>query len=402
MRLSIPLTAGTALLLTFTAAASDWPQHMGPDGTGMSRETEWKNEGRTVWEARVGLGYSTVSVVGDRIFTVGWEPKGEDKNGEDIVWCLDAATGEPVWEHRYPAEKWDKFHAGGTLTTPSVDGDRVYVVNRDSRFTCLDARTGEPHWSRVLGETLELETPTWGFAASPLVLDEAVIVNVGVVMACDKTSGEPIWRTSKDYGHAYSTPIVFEYDGRRLLAVFCGSGLVILDRASGEEVAFHEWKTKYDVNAASPVLVGEDRFFISSGYGRGGAMVGFTGDALEVDWETKNMKNHMDTSCWIDGYLYGLDEAVLRCFDESGEEMWSQRGIGKGAMSAAGDRLLIVSGDGELIVAKATPEKYEELSREEVVEGKVFWTMPVLADGKIYVRGNTGHLACRDHTGGAQ
>ena len=390
MRLSTPLAATTTLLLTLTAAASDWPQHMGPDGTGMSRETEWKNEGRTVWETRVGLGYSTVSVVGDRLYTIGWEPTGEEgdknKSGEDIIWCLDAATGEPVWEHRYPAEKWDKFHAGGTLTTPSIDGDRVYVVNRDSRFTCLDAGTGEPHWSRVLGEALELETPTWGFAASPLILDEAVIVNVGVVMACDKESGEPKWRTEKDYGHAYSTPTVFEYDGRRLLAVFCGSGLVILDRASGEEVAFHEWKTKYDVNAASPVLVGEDRFFISSGYGRGGAMVGFTGDSLEIDWETKNMKNHMDTSCWIGGYLYGLDEAVLRCFDEAGEEMWSQRGIGKGAMSAAGDRLLIVSGDGELIVAKANPEEYEELSREEVVEGKVFWTMPVLADGMVLCR----------------
>lgn len=388
---------------TPTLALEDWPQHMGPHGDGMSRETKWENQGRSVWEARVGLGYSTVSVVGNRLYTIGWEQKGEDeKSGEDVVRCLDSGTGEVVWSHRYPAQKWAKYHGGGTSTTPSIDGDRVYVVNREASFRCLDTATGKLHWARSLGEGLELETPTWGFAASPLILDDTVIVNVGVIMSCDKESGDPTWKTEKDYGHAYSTPTVFEYEGRSLLAVFCGSGLVILDRATGKEIAFQEWKTKYDVNAASPVLVGSDRFFISSGYGRGGAMVQFTGDALEVAWETKSMRNHMDTSCWIGDHLYGLDEAVLKCFDAEGEMVWSQRGIGKGAMSAAGDRLLVVSGEGELIVVEATPAEYRELSREKVVDGGVYWTMPVLVDGRIYARSSSGHLVCRDHSGGAQ
>ena len=164
---------------TPTLALEDWPQHMGPHGDGMSRETKWENQGRSVWEARVGLGYSTVSVVGNRLYTIGWEQKGEDeKSGEDVVRCLDSGTGEVVWSHRYPAQKWAKYHGGGTSTTPSIDGDRVYVVNREASFRCLDTATGKLHWARSLGEGLELETPTWGFAASPLILDDTVIVNV--------------------------------------------------------------------------------------------------------------------------------------------------------------------------------------------------------------------------------
>ena len=389
--LSLPFVL-SALAPPASLGANDWPQFRGPAGDGISRETQWSDEGRTAWERQVGLGYSTVSVAGGKLYTAGWH-----EQGEDVVVCLDATTGAPLWEHRYPAQKWDKFHGGGTSATPSVDGDRVYVLSNESRFTCLDAATGKVHWSKVLEEGMKLETPTWGFAASPLVLEEGVLLNVGKVVLCDKESGEARWTTEKDYGHAYSTPVATKLAGKDVLLVVGGQGLAVLDRKGGKELAFGEWKTKYDVNAASPVVVGDDRVFLSSGYGHGAALLRFTGDALEKVWEVKDMRNQMATSVLIGEHLYGLDEGTLKCLDLAGKELWSERGLGKGSIGAAGDRLLLVSGDGELVIAKADPAGYRELARKKLVEGGVCWTMPVLADGRIYTRNSLGQLVCTDH-----
>ena len=212
----------------------------------------------------------------------------------------------------------------------------------------------------------------------------------------EKGSKKIRWE-SADYGHAYSTPTACELGGKDVLAVMGGKSLVVLDRRSGKQLAQTKWETKYDVNAASPVQVDEERIWISSGYGHGGAMVRFDGRSCEELWSTKGMRNQMATSVLIGDHLYGLDEAVLKCFDLEGNEVWVQRGIGKGALSAAGDRLLVHTGKGELAVVKATPEAYEELSREKVTSGGVCWTMPVLVDGRIYMRSSKGQVVARDH-----
>lgn len=380
------------LSTTPTALPDDWPQWRGPARNGISAETGWTDEGRAAWRREVGLGYSAVSVVDGRLYTAGWD----EAKGEDVVWCLDADTGEELWTHRYPAQKWDKFHGGGTNTTPAVDGDEVYVLNREGRFTCLDAESGEVRWTKDVKAEYDLEIPTWGFGASPLVLDGLVILNVGPVLAFDG-KGELRWRTEGSYGHAYSTPTDCTLRGTPSLAVFNGDGLAIVALKDGSEIAFHEWKTKHDINAASPVAVGDDRVFISSGYDHGAALLELGASGLEVVWETKGMRTQMATAVLVGGHLYGLDEAQLKCFDLEGKELWRERGIGKGALSAAGDRLLVMTGDGELVVAEASPEELRELSRAKVVEGGVCWTMPVLADGRVYCRNSLGELVCRDH-----
>ena len=381
------------LALPLTAPTNDWPQWRGPDRDGISRETEWRSEGRPAWDRRVGLGYSAVSVVGDRLYTAGWDEEDE----KDVVWCLDATTGDVVWEHRYPAKKWDKYHGGGTQSTPSVAGENVFVLNREGRFLRLDSETGDARWSRNVAEEHDLELPTWGFSASPLVLEDTVVLNVGPVLACDRGNGKVLWRSERDYGHAYSTPVDAKLAGQDVLVVLGGAGLAVLERDGGRELGFYEWKTKYDINAGTPVIVGDDRILISSGYGHGAAMVRFTGDAIETLWETKALRSQMATTMLVDGHFYGLDDKVLKCFDLDGEEKWSARSIGLGALSAAGDRLLVVTGEGELVVAKANPEEFEELSRVDLVDGGVCWTMPVLANGRVYVRNSHGHLVCRDH-----
>lgn len=375
------------------AAAQDWPQWRGPTRTGVSAETRWSPQGREMplWTRSVGLGYSSVVVSGGRLYTAGWD----ESKGHDVIWCLDARTGEVHWTHTYPAAKWDKYHGGGTNCTPSLDGGRVVVLNREGRLTCLDAKGGEVVWSMNMVKDHGAAAPTWGFAASPLILDDMIVINAGSVFALNKSSGEVLWK-SRNLGHAYSTPVDATFDRRDCLVVFNGGGLAVLDRKTGDVIAQHEWKTSYDVNAATPIVAGK-RLFISSGYNHGCALFEFDGEKLAKLWESKVMRTQMSGCVLVGEYLYGFDDAILKCIDLEGNEKWRERGLGQGSISAAGDRLIVIGGKGELVIAQADPAAFNEASRAKVLDGGVCWTMPVLADGLIYCRNSLGTLTCRDH-----
>ncbi|MFT5291085.1 MAG: outer membrane protein assembly factor BamB [Planctomycetota bacterium] len=384
----------TAVLAPSAFSGQDWPQWRGPDRNGISSETDWSSEGQAeaLWTKAVGLGYSAVSISAGKLYTAGWDKEQE----KDVIYCLDAVSGEELWSYSYPAKKWAQYHGGGTNCTPSVDGDDVYVLNREGMYTLLDAKTGKLRWTIDLHKEHNLELPTWGFAASPLVLDDMIVLHVGKVLAFQKGKKKLLWE-SKEYGHAYSTPAASEMGGKDVLAVMGGKSFVVLDQSNGKELAQSKWETQYDVNAATPIVVDDERIWISSGYGHGGAMLAFTGDEILELWGTKSMKNKMATSLLIDDHIYGIDEAVLKCFNLDGEELWAERGIGQGALSAAGERLLVHTSKGDLAVVSANPESYEELSRAKVTSGGVCWTMPVLVNGRIYVRSSKGELVVRDH-----
>jgi len=396
---AIPCAALLLLVPPLTTAppagegGADWPNWRGPDRDGISKESGWNVEGKkaSVWEKNVGSGYSTVSIQGGRLYTMGHD---EEKQ-QDTIWCLDAKTGAQKWAHTLPAKTMKSGHGGGTLSTPSADGEVVFASNREGNFFCFEAATGKIRWHKQLRDEYELKLPRWGFAAAPLVFDDMVVMNVGVVLAFDK-KGELLWKTARSYGDAYSTPAELRLNGRSVLAVFAGDGLVLVDRARGEELAFHPWTTMYDINAATPVVAGE-RVFISSGYNHGCAMLAPTSKGLEVLWESKEMRNQMSGCVLFDGHLYGVDDATLKCLDLDGEVKWAQRGLGKGCLLLAGGRLLVMSDKGELVIASASPAGYEELSRRKVLDGGVCWTTPVLLDGLVYCRNSEGDLVCLDH-----
>ncbi|MCP3915210.1 MAG: PQQ-binding-like beta-propeller repeat protein [bacterium] len=374
--------------------APSWPGWRGPARDGISTETNWRERGaeKDLWKRNVGLGYSAVAIDSKRLYTMGFDQEA----GVDVVWCLDPMTGEEIWKHRYPAKIWNHLHGGGTLTTPTIHGDAVYTLNREGNLHCFEAETGKVRWHVDVTEALDAKTGTWGFAASPLVEGDELLVNVGKLVALDRATGETRWQ-SKDYGHSYSTPSVCEVGGKAALAVFNSNGLAVIEREGGRELFFHEWRTRYDINAATPIVT-ERGVFISSGLGRGAALLAFGEEGFDVAWENKAMRNKMSGCVLIDGHLYGFDESVLKCIDLDGNVKWSERGLGNGAVTGAPGKLLVMSGKGELIVAKASPEKYDELSKSRVIDAEgVFWTMPVLAGGLIYCRGSQGELVCRDH-----
>jgi outer membrane protein assembly factor BamB len=387
-----------ALALSICAALAlgpdDWPQWGGPARNGVSREMGWsaKPKPEPLWRAQLGLGYSSVVVGGGRLYTLGYDAELE----VDVVHCLDALTGAELWTHTYPAKIWDLYHGGGTLTTPTLDGERLYVSEREGWLRCLSAASGEVLWEKPCTKEFGLAAPQWGFSASPVVLGELVVLNYGRVFAFDKASGALRWQTKTSYGDAYSTPVDFALGAQPALAVFGGKGLAVLAPADGAERAFTPWETKYEVNAMTPVVFGE-RVFISSGYERGCALVDLSGAQPKLAWENKAMRNRMGGCVPWEGHLFGFDDKVLKCLDLEGKERWRERGLGEGALSIAGGRLLVVSEDGELLVAEASPKAFRELARTKVLDGGPCWTVPVLANGIVYVRNQKGELVALDH-----
>ncbi len=372
-------------------AIAGWPQWRGPSRDGVATESEWNPEGFEVWRRELGLGYSGLVVAEGRLFSKGYD----QETGLDCVIALNAETGEELWRHEYPAAIWNEMHEGGTLSAPTVDGDHVYVLNREGKLHCFAAQDGKVIWQRDLVDAEGLQVARWGFAAAPVVLGEQLILNVGRVLSLNKNDGKRQWRT-RHYGDAYSTPTPFVRDGQPRLAAFLAEGLVVVDLQTGAEQAFFPWRTTYDQNCASPLLVG-DQIFISSGMNRGCAMLDFDGRNLQEAWGSKNMRNTMTACVSKDGALYGFDNRMLKCLDSNGEEMWRVRGLGWGALSIAGDYLVFLSEDGELTIAEANAEEFLPLANAKVfTEGKC-WSSPVLVNGLLYLRSNKGELVCRDH-----
>ena len=393
------LIAAIMAMVTRSVSADDWPQWRGPDRTGVSAETGWSDTGvpDPLWRKELGFGHASFAIANGRLFTLGHDLE----RGQDVIYCLDAATGVEHWRHEYPSDFWDNSHDGGALTTPTVADDVVYTSNREGNVFCLNVTSGKVVWQRDLEADLAVQPPTWGFAASPLLVDDTIIMNVGRIAALDANTGETLWTTEESFGDAYSTPASFSHHGAPRLAVLGGLGLAVLDGEGGAKLGFYEWFHQPPIFPMTPVIIDDDRIFISAGYNRGCAMLRVTDSGLETLWESRVMRNKMAGCVLFEDYLYGFDESILKCVDLDGNEMCRKRGLGAGTMCIVGHRLLIINGKGAIVVAKATPEAYVELSRNNVLKGGTYWSTPVLSDGLVYCRNSLGSMVCLDYRVGA-
>ena len=376
---------------TPTAGANfDWPQWRGPARTGISEEKGWLQawpaEGpKILWQAALGTGFSSFATQGDRVYTLG------HKDGKDVVWCLNANTGEEVWKFEYPAALYDIQHEGGPSSTPTIDGDRVYTLSKQGDVFCLNAATGAKIWHDVLPEDLGAEIPRWGFSGSPVVSGELLILDAGPVAALNKMTGKTVWM-SPDYKVGYSSPVLLELEGKPCVALFNGSGLVVVDVADGKPVAdLYPWGR--EVNAAAPIVSG-NKILVSSSYNQGAALVEVANGKQTQLWKNANMRNHINSSVKWNDHVYGFDDKDLRCIDfNTGEPTWTQDGLGKGSLMLADGKLIILSESGELVLAEAAPDAFKELARAQVLGGKC-WTVPVLSNGKVFCRNAAGDMVC--------
>ena len=392
------LTSTLCLLLLATPiGAADWPQWRGPNRDGISPEANWSAQWpaggpNQLWQADVGTGCAAVAVSRGRLFTLG------NTNETDTVVCLDATTGKPLWQYSYACPLEPRMFEGGPAATPTVDGERVYTLSRSGDLYCLATATGKMIWVKHLQTAFAGKMPEWGYAGSPLVLGTAVLLEVGATngttMALNKLTGNRLWQSGND-AITYGSLVPFSFNGQSELATFNAFGLVVRAAATGKELARYVWKTPYDGNIATPIVAG-DKIFISSGNNKGCALLQFTGTALTELWKSTAMRNHFTNSVLWHEHLYGFDESALTCVSfATGTTQWKQDGLGKGTLMVAGDKLIILSEAGTLVVAAATPAGYKELARAKVLTGRC-WVVPVLADGRLYVRNNAGNLLCLD------
>jgi outer membrane protein assembly factor BamB len=328
-----------------------------------------------------------------------------DYRQTDIVYCFDEETGKLLWKRSYPQPKDPKLYEGGPNATPTVDGNRVYTFSRTGKLFCRDTRNGKVVWDKDLKKEFGIKPPDWGISGSPLILDDMVILNAGTWgIAFNKTNGSLLWQNGKGPG-GYSTPVPFTANGRTCVALFSEKAVASLVAATGEKLWDHSWRTKYEINAADPIISG-NTMFISSGYGKGCALLKPEARTVTELYRNTNMRNQINSSVLWKGHIYGFDGQVnggaeLTCIEyETSKRKWSRRGLGTGSLMLADGKLIILGEKGKLVIARASPERFIQLAAAQILKGKC-WTVPVLANGRIYARNAVGRLVCVDVRGKA-
>jgi outer membrane protein assembly factor BamB len=274
-------------------------------------------------------------------------------------------------------------------------------MSRDGRVCCFETQTGDVVWTLQLAEAMDVKLPAWGFTSSAFVLEDRLIFDAGRVVALNKHNGDVVWQTPK-FKPGYGTPIAFRHDGDTLLAVLNNDYLLVVRASDGEEVARYEWETDYATNSTTPIPAA-GTLFISTGYGKGCSLLTLKDGELTPVYENRFMRNHMNNCVLSDGFLYGFDgnshsprNVELVCMNHrTGEVQWTKRGLGCGSLMMSDGKLILLSDQGELVIAVAIAEEYREIARAKVLD-EVCWTMPVLAHGRLYCRNDIGDVVCVD------
>lgn len=381
-----------------------WTNFRGPRRDGKYDEatvsTNWPAKGLPVlWKQPVGVGHASFVVADGKAYTI------EQRRSQEVVAAYDINNGRELWTQKWNAEYTDST-GDGPRSTPTWDQGRLYALGATGEFRCLDANSGAVIWGKNILSDNKAPNLPWAMAAAPLIVDDKVIVLPGgpqgkSVVAYNKMTGAPVWKVLDD-PQAYVSPMLVELAGRRQIVVVSSFRVVGLAPENGALLWSYTWDTDNGINVAQPIMVDRNRFFISSGYGKGAALVEVKGSGnsftASTVWENKNMKNKFNSSVFHDGYIYGLDEGILVCLDvNTGERKWKDGRYGYGQVILAGNHLIVTSDQGDVALVNASPDKYTEVARFSAVQGQT-WNYPAIANGKLLVR-NSNEMAAYDISG---
>jgi outer membrane protein assembly factor BamB len=399
------VATGVILAAGMAASAADWPRLGGPDGTGLSSEKglnkDWKNRPpKLAWKvALTDGGYALLAAAGGKAFVL------DHQGNEDIVRAFDLDKGVSAWTYSY--RDLAKSNHGFARATPVAANGKLYTASGSGAIHCLEAATGRLVWTTHLVNDLSGEMPGWYYAGSPLLDGDKLIVypgGVGGVAALNPETGKVLWKGNGGAGEepGYATPVVAEIGGKRQYVLFTSRSVVGADAANGAQLWKLPWKTSYDVNAATPLAIG-NTIFITSNYGRGCGLIEVTGNAARMAWENKEIQSHFNTPVLLNGLLYSTsDPGRLVCLDpKTGTVKWSQPGFEKGGLLYVDGTLIVCDGHtGEIAMVAASPDGYKELGRTTLMRDNgeqkdKFWTPPILSDGRLLVR-TRARLLCLD------
>jgi outer membrane protein assembly factor BamB len=382
-------------------ASLDWPGFRGRNRDGLVHgvriATDWSAAPpKELWRRPVGPGWSSFSVHGDVFFTQ--EQRGE----EEVVAAYRVSTGAPVWKHRDQARFWESNGGPGPRGTPTLHSGRVYSLGATGILNVLDEATGRVIWSRNAGTDSNTKIPDWGFSASPVLIDDMVIVAVaGTLVAYDRETGAPQW-IGPDGGPGYSSPHVVTIDGV--------SQIILLDAKGATSVSPTTGARLWDVTVTTggmaapivqPAMTADGDVLISAGDTSGLHRFTVANSAgswsATSRWSTNGLKPYFNDFVVHKGHAYGFDGSMLACIDVvDGKRKWKGGRYGNGQLVLLPDQdlLLVVTEEGELALASATTDKFTELARVPAITGKT-WNHPVLAGDVLLVRNGEEMAAFR-------
>ena len=382
-------------------AASDWPQWQGPDRTGVSKETglmqQWPASGpSTVWSATgLGSGYGSMAVAGNRVFVQG------TRSGSSILVAINRADGKEAWSKAI-GRMGNDDRGSGPRGTPTVDGERVYVLTESGDLACLTT-DGKEVWQRNILREFGGRQLQWLISESPLVDGPHLIVSPGGpgagMVKLDKLTGKTVWQTKELSDPAgYSSPIVADVQGVRSYMTFTAGAAVGVRASDGKLMWSYDRASNRTANITTPLFF-DNKVFFTSNYGTGAALLALSAQNGSVSakeiYFTREMKNHHGGVVLVDGYLYGFDDSILTCLDfATGKRMWRDRSVGKGSVTYADGHLYIQSEDNAVALAAASPSGYQEKGRFQIADkGLPSWAHPVISDGRLYVRNQDSLVA---------
>lgn len=372
-------------------APAEWPGFRGPLRDGVIRNvrinTEWSASPPVeMWRRPVGPAWSSFAVRGDLLYTQ------EQRGDQEMVTCYRVSTGQPVWRYGDPVRFYESNGGAGPRGTPTIHGNRVYAFGATGLLKVLDAFTGKPAWTTDVAKDTERAVPFWGFASSPLVVDDVVIVAAsGTLAAYDIVTGKMKWK-GPSYGGSYSSPHRVTLDGIDQVVLLGGPGAISVDPADGKVLWEHKWEPGPMVQ---PAITDDGDILVNNVTATGGVATrrlhvtkGAGGWNLEERWTSNGLKPNFNDFVVHKGHAYGFDNNILAAINlETGQRAWKGGRYGNGQMVLLKeqDLLLVTSEDGELALVSATPDKYTEVAKMRIFEGKT-WNHPVIIRDVLLVR----------------
>ena len=400
------------IILISTLSADEWTTWRGPNRDGTVKIEDWNPEAllddpEILWEVNVGKGHSQVAIRDDFLFTSGTELTiaGTDTITEDKIFCLDLESGDEIWSFSYPSED---IGYPGIRTSPVLDEDKLYTLSSKGDLYCFEAESGNVVWMKNMNKDYGVIRPSWGHSGSPVIYKNMVLLTGGENgIAVNKKNGKLIWASDLEKIGSLSSPHLLDYNGKTFAIISDEYNIHCIDVENGEK----KWSYKY-TSENDPILM-DGKLFLSGDYRSGVVMLELTDGEPKELWKERSMRGGFQNKVIVGEYAYGFanvrNRDELHCVNlKNGKLMWHKNlDAAWGSLMAVNEKLVIVNGQGKVIIADADHEGLKEVSMADVIPMSNnnglnnnrqchCWIDPVMLDGKIYVKNNYGNLVCID------